>query len=124
MFVFNEQTLNFKSLRPIVVRHNRSEQKLLCCNAFISVMKATELWNCDNLSNAQRLSRQRTFAWRGLSGFSIHCAPQKVYARFTPPFFQANTHGGVLPEWQRFEPRGQQEYDGDERSPAQEDLMP
>jgi hypothetical protein len=40
--------------------NNRSEQKLLCCNAFISVMKATELWNCDNLSNAQRLSRKRT----------------------------------------------------------------
>jgi Transposase DDE domain group 1 len=40
--------------------NNRSEQKLLCCNAFISVMKATELWNGDNLSNAQRLSRERT----------------------------------------------------------------
>jgi hypothetical protein len=40
--------------------NNRSEQKWLCCNAFISVMKATELWNCDNLSNLQRLSRERT----------------------------------------------------------------
>lgn len=35
-------------------------QRLLCCNAFISVMKAAELWNCDNLSNLQRLSRART----------------------------------------------------------------
>ena len=34
----------------------RSAQKLLCCNTFISVMKTTELWNCDNLSylNASR----------------------------------------------------------------------
>jgi RNA polymerase sigma factor (sigma-70 family) len=40
--------------------NNSSAQKLLCCNAFISVMKATELWNCDNLSNLQRLSRRRT----------------------------------------------------------------
>jgi hypothetical protein len=30
--------------------NNSSAQKLLCCNAFISVMKAAELWNCDNLS--------------------------------------------------------------------------
>ncbi len=40
--------------------NNRSAQKLLCCNAFISVMKAAELWNCDDLSNLQRLSRKRT----------------------------------------------------------------
>jgi hypothetical protein len=26
----------------------------------ITVMKATELWNCDNLSNLQHLSRKRT----------------------------------------------------------------
>jgi hypothetical protein len=40
--------------------NNRSGQKLLCCSTFISVMKAAELWNCDNLSNLQRLSRKRT----------------------------------------------------------------
>jgi hypothetical protein len=39
---------------------NQSAQKLLCRNAFISVMKAAELWNCDNLLNLQRLSRKRT----------------------------------------------------------------
>ena len=40
--------------------NNRSGQKLLCCNTFISVMETTELWNCDNLSNPQCLSRERT----------------------------------------------------------------
>jgi hypothetical protein len=40
--------------------NNRSEQKWLGCNAFISVMKSAELWNCDNLSNLRRLSRKRT----------------------------------------------------------------
>ena len=39
---------------------NRSARKLLCCNPFISVMKAAQLWNCDNLSNLQHLSRKRT----------------------------------------------------------------
>ena len=39
---------------------NQSGQKLLCCNAFISVMEAAELWNGDNLSNIQHLSRKRT----------------------------------------------------------------
>jgi hypothetical protein len=38
---------------------NRSGQKFLSRNAFISVMRATGLWNCDNLSNAQRISRER-----------------------------------------------------------------
>jgi hypothetical protein len=51
-----------KEIQFLVVSlaNNRSAQKLLCCNAFISVMKAAELWNCDNLSNLQRLSRKRT----------------------------------------------------------------
>jgi hypothetical protein len=40
--------------------NNRSGSKLLCRNAFISVMKTTELWNSDNLSNLQHLSRERT----------------------------------------------------------------
>jgi hypothetical protein len=40
--------------------NNRSEQQLLCCNAFISVMKTAELWNCDNLSNTHRFSMERT----------------------------------------------------------------
>ena len=46
--------------RMVLFANNRSGQKLLCCHAFISVMKTTELWNCDNLSNAQCLSRERT----------------------------------------------------------------
>jgi hypothetical protein len=41
---------------PIIDPH----QKLLCCNAFISVVKAAELWNCDNLSERQHLSSRRT----------------------------------------------------------------
>src|SRR3954471_20522708 len=40
--------------------NNRSGQKLLCRNTFISVMKSAELWNCDNLSKLQRLPRKRT----------------------------------------------------------------
>jgi hypothetical protein len=46
--------------RSLSLANNRFAQKLLCCNAFISVMKPAELWNCDNLSNLQRLSRKRT----------------------------------------------------------------
>ena len=34
--------------------------KLLCCNAFITVVESAELWNCNDLSVAQRLSRKRT----------------------------------------------------------------
>jgi hypothetical protein len=49
-----------KTTRTVSFANNRSEQQLLCCNAFISVMKAAKLWNCDNLSNAHRLSRERT----------------------------------------------------------------
>jgi len=40
--------------------NNRSRQKLLCCNAFVSVMKATKLRKCDNLSHLQHLSGKRT----------------------------------------------------------------
>ena len=40
--------------------NNRSGYKLLCCSTFIPVMEAAELWNCDDLSNAQHLSRKRT----------------------------------------------------------------
>ena len=40
--------------------NNRSGQRLLCRSTFITVMEAAELWNCDNLSNLQRLSRKRT----------------------------------------------------------------
>src|SRR5438105_3645569 len=39
---------------------NRSGQKVLCRNTFISVMKSAELWNCDNLSKLERLPRKRT----------------------------------------------------------------
>src|SRR3982751_3531863 len=51
--------LKFDREYRVSFANNRSEQKLLCCNAFISVMKATELWNCDNLPHVQRLSRER-----------------------------------------------------------------
>ena len=40
--------------------NNRSGQKLLCRSTFIPVMEAAELWNGDNLSNIQHLSRKRT----------------------------------------------------------------
>jgi hypothetical protein len=40
--------------------NNRSGYKLLCCNAFITVVESAELWNCNDLSVAQRLSRKRT----------------------------------------------------------------
>lgn len=46
--------------RRLCFANNRSGSRLLCRNAFISVMKTTELWNCDNLSNFQRLSREWT----------------------------------------------------------------
>ena len=52
------------------------------------------------------------------------CAPQKVHTRLTQRFSRANTHGGVRRERQRVEPRGPQEYDADERSPARADVMP
>src|SRR3954447_11843887 len=51
---------------------NRSGQKLLCRNTFISVMEAAELWNCDNLSTLQRLPRKRTLLSEAQVGFSIH----------------------------------------------------
>src|SRR4051812_3834730 len=51
--------------------NNRSGQKLLCRNTFISVMKSAELWNCDNLSTLQR-SRGNGHCLRGSGGFSIH----------------------------------------------------
>jgi hypothetical protein len=40
--------------------NNRSRQKLLCRNTFIPVMEAAKLWNGDNLSYVQHLSRKRT----------------------------------------------------------------
>ena len=40
--------------------NNRSGQKLLCRNTFIAVMESADLWNGDNLSKLQRLSRKRT----------------------------------------------------------------
>ena len=40
--------------------NNRSGYKLLCCNAFITVVESAELWNGNDLSVAQRLSRKRT----------------------------------------------------------------
>ncbi len=40
--------------------NNRSGYKLLCSKAFITVVESAELWKCNNLSVAQRLSRERT----------------------------------------------------------------
>jgi len=40
--------------------NNRSGYKLLCGNAFITVVESAELWNCIDLSIAQCLSRKRT----------------------------------------------------------------
>jgi hypothetical protein len=51
---------NVPQWASLSLANNRSVQKLLCCNTFISVMKTAGLWNCDNLSNLQRLSRART----------------------------------------------------------------
>ena len=47
-------------VRTGCIANNGSAQNLLCCNAFIAVMKSAELWNCNNLSNLQRLPRKRT----------------------------------------------------------------
>ena len=46
--------------RKLSFANNRSGYKLLGCSTLITVMEATELWNCDNLSNLQRRSRKRT----------------------------------------------------------------
>jgi predicted nucleic acid-binding protein len=46
--------------RVLSFANNRSGQKLLCRNTFIAVMESAELWNGDNLSKLQRLSRERT----------------------------------------------------------------
>jgi hypothetical protein len=55
-----QKLLEKGNIKLVSLANNSSEQKWLCCNAFISVMKAAELWNCDNLSNLQRLSRKWT----------------------------------------------------------------
>src|SRR3982751_4260643 len=58
MYQYN-RTWHYCSLM-VSFANNRSGQKLLCRNTFISVMKPAELWNCDNLSTLQRLPRKRT----------------------------------------------------------------
>jgi hypothetical protein len=40
--------------------NNRSANNLLCSNTFITVVESAELWNGNDLSVAQRLSRKRT----------------------------------------------------------------
>jgi hypothetical protein len=50
--------------------NNRSGQKLLCCHALISVMKTTELWNCDN--PAGRPSSQRFLKYETLMQMPGH----------------------------------------------------
>jgi hypothetical protein len=54
-----ERRLQAKSPR-LSFANNGSAYKLLCSNAFISVVESAELWNCNDLSVAQRLSRKRT----------------------------------------------------------------
>src|SRR4029453_16939674 len=43
----------------LLFANNRSGYKLLCSNAFITVVESAELWNGNDLSVAQRLSRKR-----------------------------------------------------------------
>src|SRR4051794_38849238 len=49
---------------PVSVRlffaNNRSGKNLLRSNAFIPVMEAAELWNCDNFSHLLYLPKKRT----------------------------------------------------------------
>jgi len=49
-----------RSISELSFTNNQSGHKLLCRNTFIPVMEAAELWNGDNLSNIQHLSRKRT----------------------------------------------------------------
>ena len=52
---------NVDRVRPsLSFANNRSGYKLLCCNAFTTVVESAELWNGNDLSVAQRLSRKRT----------------------------------------------------------------
>jgi hypothetical protein len=48
--------------------NTRSAQKWLCRNTYLSVMKAAKLWNGDNLSHLQRLSRKRTLLTKAQVG--------------------------------------------------------
>jgi hypothetical protein len=50
--------------------------------------------------------------------------PQKVHTVLTQRLSRANNHSGVRRERQLVEPRGPQEYGGEERSPAVADAMP
>ena len=48
-----------------------SGYKLLCCNAFITVVESAELWNGNDLSFVQRLSRKRTLLTEAQMGSRI-----------------------------------------------------
>ena len=49
-----------RQIERLSFANNGSAYKLLCSNAFITVVESAELWNCNDLSVAQRLSRKRT----------------------------------------------------------------
>ena len=47
-------------LTSLSFANNRSGKNLLRSNAFIPVMEAAELWNCDNFSHLLYLPKKRT----------------------------------------------------------------
>ena len=58
-----------------------SGYKLLCCNAFITVVESAELWNGNDLSVVQRLSRKRTLLTEAQMGSRIMVVAEIIRQR-------------------------------------------